>query len=106
MKKELKISGDAEGQGGNISAFYALVRGRVQGVGFRYSAQREAVRLAVSGWVRNGRDGNVEVWAEGESEKLDLFLDWLREGPQYSRVDSVRRDIMEPKGYRDFIIEH
>ena len=86
------------------SAFYALVRGRVQGVGFRYSAVREASRLRINGWVRNSRDGNVEVWAEGSPERLDLFLDWLQKGPQFSRVDSVRKEIKEPKGYLDFIV--
>jgi len=88
------------------SAFHALVRGRVQGVGFRYSAVREARRLGISGWVRNSRDGNVEVWAEGSPSTLGLFLEWLHEGPEYSRVDSVRKEDMESKGYGNFTVEH
>jgi len=75
-------------------------------VGFRYSAVREAGSLRINGWVRNGRDGSVEVWAEGVPEKLDLFLDWLHRGPQYSRVDSVRKENMEPRGYNNFMVEH
>ena len=87
-------------------AFFARVRGRVQGVGFRYSAVREAQRLAVKGWVRNVYDGDVEVWAEGPAGKLTLFLAWLRRGPQFSRVDSVEKDDREPKGYLDFTVEY
>jgi len=87
-------------------AFYAVVRGRVQGVGFRYSAMREAERLRINGWVRNSRDGNVEVWAEGSSDRLGHFLEWLQKGPQFSRVESVRSENMEPKGYRNFRVEH
>ena len=88
------------------SAFHALLRGRVQGVGFRYSAVREAKRLGINGWVRNSRDGNVEVWAEGTPSMLNLFLEWLHEGPQYSRVDSVRKEDMESRGYSSFSVEH
>ena len=100
------MSGKAESRREKIAAFHALVRGRVQGVGFRYSAVREAGRLRINGWVKNSGDGNVEVWAEGSPEKLDLFLDWLHRGPQFSRVDSVRKENMEPKGYLDFSVEH
>ena len=100
------MTGNAENRTEKTSAFYALVRGRVQGVGFRYSAVREAERLRINGWVKNSRDGNVEVWAEGQPEKLGLFLEWLQQGPQFSRVDSVRKENMEPKGYRNFNVEH
>ena len=88
------------------SAFYALVEGRVQGVGFRYSAAREAMRLRINGWVRNTDKGDVEVWAEGTEEKLELFFKWLKKGPQLSRVDSVKLDKCEPRGYEDFGIQH
>ena len=87
-------------------AFYALVRGRVQGVGFRYSTVMEARQLHINGWVRNSRDGNVEVWAEGPDDKLALFLDWLYEGPSFSRVESIRKENVAPKGYQDFNVEH
>jgi acylphosphatase len=87
-------------------AFFARVRGRVQGVGFRYSAIREAKRLKLNGWVRNVANGNVEAWAEGPQEALDLFLAWLQRGPSYSRVDSVDKTDVAPRGYRDFVVEH
>ena len=86
------------------NAFYARVQGRVQGVGFRYSAAREAQRLRVNGWIRNASNGDVEVWAEGPPEKLELFIAWLWRGPQFSRVDSVEKEDKAPRGYQDFDI--
>jgi acylphosphatase len=84
------------------TAFCALIRGRVQGVGFRYSAIREAERLGVRGWVRNTAEGAVEVWAEGLQKNLDVFSAWLHKGPPLSRVDSIQKDSVEPGGYADF----
>jgi acylphosphatase len=88
------------------AAFYALVRGRVQGVGFRYSAIREAQRLRLSGWVKNTYNGDVEVWAEGPKEKLELFIAWLRRGPQLARVDSINIEDKNPVGYNDFDVKY
>ena len=88
------------------TAFYARVHGRVQGVGFRYSALREAKRLRLSGWTKNSAGGDVEVWAEGPPDRLNLFLAWLRKGPEYSRVDSVTHEDKEPKGYNDFNVTY
>jgi acylphosphatase len=67
----------------------AVVRGRVQGVFFRASAQREAKRLGLTGWVRNRNDGSVELCAEGEEEELRELLAWAHKGPGASRVDRV-----------------
>ena len=96
----------AEKQKKEPSAFYARVRGRVQGVGFRYSAIREAHRLHVNGWVRNASNGDVEVWAEATPERLEAFLEWLRKGPQFSYIDSVDTEEKDCKGYYDFNVEH
>jgi acylphosphatase len=72
-----------------VSARRAIVRGRVQGVGFRYFAERAARELGVRGWVRNRPDGTVETLAEGEADAVDRYLDRLRQGPIGSRVDAV-----------------
>ncbi|MDR3138373.1 MAG: acylphosphatase [Treponema sp.] len=89
-----------------VSAFFASVRGRVQGVGFRYSALLEARRLGLSGWVRNTQEGDVEVWAEGSPEKLETFLAWLRRGPPRARVDSLSWEARPPAGkYPSFSAE-
>ena len=87
-------------------AFYAQVHGRVQGVGFRYSAVMEAQKLNLCGWVKNAANGDVEVWAEGPAEKLNLFLKWLRRGPQFSAVDSVEKTDVVPRGYSNFGVDY
>jgi acylphosphatase len=71
------------------AAFRAVVRGRVQGVGFRYAAVREARRLALRGAVANLPDGAVEVEAEGGTAGLEAFLAWLGRGPPGARVSGV-----------------
>jgi len=87
-------------------AFHAIVRGSVQGVGFRYYTEREAKKLNIKGWVKNNSNGDVEIWAEGTKPDLDDFHKWLRHGPGSSRVDSVDKDEILPKNYREFNIEY
>jgi acylphosphatase len=66
-----------------------VVRGRVQGVYFRASAQREARRLGVCGWVRNRADGSLEIVAEGEEAAVRDLHGWAQKGPSAARVDKV-----------------
>jgi acylphosphatase len=66
-----------------------LVRGRVQGVGFRWFVEREAHILGIVGWVRNNHDGTVEVLAQGTRDQLAGLHSRLREGPRAARVDNV-----------------
>ena len=66
-----------------------VVRGRVQGVGFRWYVEREARVLGLSGWVRNRADGTVEVLAAGSNEQLNSLYDKLKQGPRAARVDDV-----------------
>lgn len=65
------------------------VRGRVQGVGFRWFVEREAQTLGIAGWVRNRSDGTVEVLAQGTREQLFSLRSKLQQGPRASRVDDV-----------------
>jgi acylphosphatase len=65
------------------------IRGRVQGVFFRASAQREARRLGLSGWVKNRADGSVEIVAEGEELSIRELYGWAQKGPTAARVDRV-----------------
>ena len=69
---------------------YLRIEGRVQGVFFRASAQEEAGRLGLKGWVRNCPDGSVEVVAEGERKKIDDLVGWCHHGPPGARVNDVR----------------
>jgi acylphosphatase len=87
-------------------ALFVQVRGRVQGVGFRYSAYHEARRLGLAGWVRNTAEGDVELWAEGSKEKLEALLQWLRRGPPGARVESVQSASQMPRGYRGFSVAY
>jgi acylphosphatase len=66
-----------------------LIKGRVQGVGFRWFVQREAGELELRGWVRNTEDGDVEVVAAGEPDDLAELRSSLHRGPRGSRVDRV-----------------
>jgi acylphosphatase len=77
-------------------AVSARVSGRVQGVGFRYSAYHQARSLGLSGWVRNLQDGSVELFFQGPEEKAEAFLSWLRRGPPGARVDTVDYHIVKP----------
>jgi len=89
-----------------MEAINAIVRGRVQGVGFRYSTQKKAEQLQLRGWVRNLSNGNVEVVAEGEKDSLEDFLTWLKSGPSGARVVDVEVSYQLAMGlYRNFSIE-
>jgi acylphosphatase len=72
-----------------VAVLHALVRGRVQGVGFRWFVRERARELGVRGWVRNRGDGAVEVEAEGDVGTLEQLLQLLRKGPPGALVSSV-----------------
>jgi acylphosphatase len=80
------------------------IRGRVQGVGFRWFVREAAVGLGLVGWVRNRQDGGVEAEAEGESSALARFAAELRNGHPYARVDGVEEVSVPPQGERSFDI--
>ena len=89
-----------------IEAKRYIVRGRVQGVGFRWFVEREAHILGMSGWVRNNHDGSVEVLAQGTREQLSGLHSRLREGPRAARVDVVEVSEASPAaGLSSFRIE-
>ncbi|MBT9282320.1 MAG: acylphosphatase [Hydrogenibacillus schlegelii] len=74
------------------------IRGHVQGVGFRFSMQREAERLGVNGWVRNLPDGRVEAVAEGPRDAVEALVAWGRSGPPAARVEAVDVTFGAPEG--------
>jgi len=76
----------------------AVVRGRVQGVGFRYFTQREAAALGLCGYVRNARDGSVEIVAEGDPRRLEALLALLHQGPRSAHVETVLKEWLIPSG--------
>jgi acylphosphatase len=83
----------------------AVVRGDVQGVGFRAATSQEARRAEIAGWVRNLRDGSVEVEAEGTVQAVDGLIKWLRRGPSLARVTGVEiDDSLPPASLEGFTI--
>jgi acylphosphatase len=84
----------------------AVVRGRVQGVSFRFFVQARALQLGLTGYVRNLSDGrSVEVVAEGTQAALDLLVTSLREGPPMSHVEGVDLSCLTASGeYAGFVI--
>ncbi|HEX4286591.1 MAG TPA: acylphosphatase [Terracidiphilus sp.] len=85
-----------------------LVKGRVQGVGFRWFVHREASELELCGWVRNTEEGDVEIVAAGTAQDLSELRASLKKGPRGSRVDHVvehHLDEKEGKGLEAFRIE-
>ena len=81
------------------------IEGSVQGVFFRASAQDQARRLGVKGWVRNCPDGSVEVVAEGDRKNIDELIAWCRQGPRGAEVSDVRIQWGEFRGeFSDFRI--
>ena len=88
----------------SLRRLHAVVRGRVQMVGFRYFVVEEARALGLTGWVRNGDDGeSVEVVAEGPEDALRRLEEALRSGPRGARVEGVTtRWSDEPEGHEGF----
>ena len=83
-----------------------IVRGRVQGVGFRWFVEREAHVLGIAGWVRNNPDGSVEVLGQGSRDQLLGLRLRLRQGPRAARVDDVEEFESKPvPGLTAFRIE-
>jgi acylphosphatase len=83
-----------------------LIRGDVQGVGYRFFAQRAAARHQVVGYVRNCPDGTVEALVEGPARSVEAFKQDLATGPQWSVVDQLEEINLDPTGlYSAFRIE-
>jgi acylphosphatase len=81
-----------------VARVHVFVSGRVQGVGYRFSAVDEARRLGLHGWVRNLPDGRVEAEAEGERARVEGFVAWCRRGPSGSDVKGVDVEWSTPRG--------
>jgi len=83
-------------------AIRAVVRGRVQAVGFRESTVRRARETGALGWVRNAEDGSVAVHAEGTETAVDELLEFLREGPPAAEVEEVEVEPAKVEGHEQF----
>jgi acylphosphatase len=81
-----------------------IIEGRVQHVGFRYSARNAAQKLAITGEASNQADGNVYIEAEGEQENVDQFIAWCRKGPPLAKVIHVKIQDGKLMNYSGFSI--
>jgi acylphosphatase len=83
---------------------HVVVRGVVQGVGFRYYASRVARAHGLAGWIRNLPDGTVEAEFEGEPSAVEAVLRWCEHGPRGARVEALDVSDAEPDGSDGFRI--
>lgn len=84
---------------------HLIVTGRVQGVAYRASTLRVAKQLGLSGWVKNCFNGNVEIMAEGSTDPIAKFIDWVKQGPKYAVVDNVSVEQSPARGeFTHFLI--
>jgi acylphosphatase len=85
--------------------YLIIVKGRVQGVGYRYNAQAMAHKLNLTGFVRNTHDGHVQVCVEGEEEQVNRFIEWCYTGPRRAEVSEVGANEQDLVGYQTFEIK-
>jgi acylphosphatase len=81
-----------------------VIKGWVQGVGFRYAARKTAVQYGISGFVKNLPDGSVYIEAEGSETAVEEFLSWCHKGPLRAQIHSVTITEGPIQGCKDFII--
>ena len=84
--------------------FRIHISGRVQGVGYRYSARTMARYLGLKGFVKNLPDGRVYIEAEGDRASLHSFIEWCRKGTGHGFVENVEKEEDIPAGYEKFDI--
>ena len=89
------------------SRAHITVKGIVQGIGYRWFVQKAGLSLNLAGWVRNLPDGSVETEAQGTKTAIESFLDTLRTGHSWARVDEINTEWLEPvkKGFSGFEIK-
>ncbi|MBU0614581.1 MAG: acylphosphatase [Nanoarchaeota archaeon] len=82
-----------------MQQIHIIVKGRVQGVFFRARTKEQAIKLDITGWVKNLDNGDVEILAQGTEENLAKFLGWVNHGPEIARVDDVdvKKEELEKK---------
>jgi acylphosphatase len=83
---------------------HLLIKGKVQGVSYRFSAREIAQRLSLTGWVKNTTEGHVEVMATGNEEALQQFISWCRKGPPGAKVTEVLVNPVDETPFTGFSI--
>jgi len=87
-----------------MKTYHFIIRGRVQGVGFRYFVKKRANELGIKGSVKNLINGDVEVYAQANKDTIMIFKEFLNKGPVLSRVDNIIEDIFDMEKFDDFLV--
>lgn len=89
-----------------MKRFLIKVTGIVQGVGYRFYVQREALNRELTGWVKNKEDGSVEIEVVGSTDLLDDFLKSVKQGPRFSKVEQITvQPLPSSEPYKSFKIK-
>jgi acylphosphatase len=89
-----------------MPTIHLIIQGLVQGVFYRASAKEKALFLGLTGWVKNTKEGDVEIMATGDPQKLDKLREWCWQGPSQSRVTNVISEVLqEEEMFHDFSIQ-
>ena len=82
---------------------HIFISGKVQGVFLRYNTSREAKKLGITGWIWNLPDGRVEAVFEGEKDKIEKIIEWIRQSPTFTKIEKVEVKWEKPKNeFKDF----
>jgi len=81
---------------------HLIVSGQVQGVFYRATAKEVADRIAITGWVKNTDEGNVEIMASGTEQQLKEFIEWCKQGPKKAVVENVKILNTDEQSFNDF----
>lgn len=87
-----------------MSTVHLLIKGKVQGVSYRFSARETAERLSLTGWVKNTAEGHVEAMATGNEEALQQFISWCKKGPPGAKVTEVLVNPVGETPFTEFLI--
>ena len=89
-----------------MAALHLIIRGKVQGVFYRVSAKKIANKIGIVGWVRNTKEGNVEIIAQGPDSQTHEFVQWCRSGPPGATVQNITTEMVEEQDFDSFQILH
>lgn len=88
-----------------MTTIHIIIKGKVQGVFYRDTAQKLADKLGLTGWIKNTKDGNVEAMVSGDNIELDQFVQWCKLGSEKAKVEDVSFDTVEDKQFTGFTIK-
>ena len=89
-----------------MKCVHLIVSGRVQGVFFRDNTRRKAIELGLKGYAKNLPDGNVEVVAQGNEEKINELIEFIKKGPGIAEVTDMKIKHKEPENFKNFEIRY